>query len=148
MALSLSPQWQTTGVIAGDKPAELAAFAGQPLLLLFFNLSCAGCTGRALPYIKELAQRFPGLQIAAIHSSFSPGSTYSTAQVRSVLEYFDLDFPVFMDDGEETFMRYEAEGTPHWIVFDAAGGVMRSIFGSLDGPVQRLEYLLAEMFGE
>lgn len=140
------PPWAITETIRGDINPDPAAFAGKPLLLLFFNLSCAGCTGRALPYTLELQERYPDLQIAAIHSSFSPGSTFSAAQVRSVLDYFGVTYPVFMDDGETTFSHYEAEGTPHWIVFDREGQVHRSFFGSMEGPVQRMEYLLLELF--
>lgn len=140
------PVWAISETISGDKAPEISAFDGKPLLLLFFNLSCAGCTGRALPYTKELAHRYPDLQIAAIHSSFSPGSTFTAKEIKAVFDYFGLSYPVYMDEGEETFMRYEAEGTPHWIFFDDEGRINRSIFGSMEGAIQRLEYLLTEIF--
>jgi hypothetical protein len=143
---TLAPEWTIDEALCGETPPTPQAFGGRPLLLLFFNVGCAGCTGRAVPYTLELRERYPDLQIAAIHSSFSQSSTYPASQVRAVLDYFRVPYPVYQDAGSTTFDRYAAEGTPHWIVIDGAGRVHRSVFGSMEGAIQRLEYILLEMF--
>ena len=47
---------------------------------------------------------------------------------------------------DATFRRYEAGGTPHWVLIDADGVIRKSIFGSMDGARQRLDYALEELF--
>ncbi len=47
---------------------------------------------------------------------------------------------------DATFLRYEAGGTPHWVLIDTEGIIRKSIFGSMDGARQRLDYALEELF--
>ena len=119
---------------------------GQALLLLFFNVGCPGCMGRALPFSLELAAQYPALQIVGIHTSFEAGSKYATAQIQAIVAYFKLPFPAFLDDGDATFLRYKAGGTPHGVLIGAEGIIRKSIFGSMDGARQRLDYALEELF--
>ncbi len=142
-----APAWSIQGTLI-DGPAGPEAYRGRPLLLLFFNIGCAGCTGRAIPYTLELHERYPQLHIVAIHSSFSVSSTYPVGQIKAVLDYFKIPYPVLLDEGETTFERYQAEGTPHWVLIDAEGRVLKSFFGSMEGAVQRMEYTLLELFPE
>jgi hypothetical protein len=55
---------------------------------------------------------------------------------------------VFVDDGDATFRAYEAEGTPHWVLINADGTIRKSVFGSMAGSLQRLNYALQELFPE
>ena len=141
----MAPDWQISGML-GDGPPSPADYRSKPLLLLFFNIGCAGCTGRAVPYTLELNERYPGLQIAALHASFAASSTYPDSQVQAVLDYFKVPYPVYLDQGSATFDAYQAEGTPHWVLIDAEGRIAKSFFGSMEGAIQRLEYTLAELF--
>jgi hypothetical protein len=68
---------------------ELAALHGEPILLLFFNIGCAGCTGRALPLTLDLSRQYPELQLVAIHSHFSPAPV-PIESIKSVANYFKL----------------------------------------------------------
>ncbi len=116
------------------------------MLLLFFNVGCPGCMGRALPFSLELAARYPGLRLVGLHTSFEKGSDYAPARIQAVVEYFALPYPVYLDDGDATFLRYEAGGTPHRVLVEAGGIIRKSIFGSMDGARQRLGYALEELF--
>ncbi len=73
---------------------------GQALLLLFFNVGCPGCMGRALPFSLALARRYPGLRIIGLHTSFEKGSDDAPARIQAVVEYFKLPYPVYQDDGD------------------------------------------------
>jgi peroxiredoxin len=140
-----APSLKIAYPLNGTNPG-LRAFRGRPVLLLFFNIGCAGCTGRALPFSLELAERYPELQIIGLHTSFEAGSQHPASRVQAVIDYFKLPYLVFQDDGAETFHAYQAEGTPHWVLIDAEGVVQRSVFGSMAGSIQRLEYAMQELF--
>ena len=66
----LAPDWRLApaAVQPPDAPGGPADLLGRPALLLFFSIGCAGCTGRAIPFAKALAARYPGLRVLAIHS--------------------------------------------------------------------------------
>jgi peroxiredoxin len=117
-------------------------------LVLFFNVECLGCIGRALPFAQTLAERYPGLPVLAVHSVFRPGAPHDLERIRELVAHHGLTFPVLLDDGSATFDAYTAEGTPHWVLIDGEGRVRKSIFGSMDGARQRLDYALLELFGE
>jgi len=133
--------------LGDEKAPGVEDFRGRPLLLLFFNIGCPGCTGRAIPFSLQLREQFPDLQIVGIHARFE-GPAYSPSQVRAVIEYLKVPYPVLLDEGHETFSRYAAGGTPHWVLLDADGHIVRSIFGSMAGSQQRLAYALLELYGE
>lgn len=126
---------------------DLRALHGQPILLLFFNIGCAGCTGRALPLTLDLARQYPALQLVAIHSHFSP-TPVPIDSLKGVANYFKLPYPVLLDDGDAIFRHYQAEGTPHWVLINADGTIRKSFFGSMSGARQRLSYALIELFDE
>lgn len=119
---------------------------GKPTLLLFFNIGCAGCTGRAIPLTLTFANDYPDLQLLAIHSHFSANTPHPYESVKAVASYFKLPYPVAFDQDDTIFRLYAAEGTPHWILLDAAGKIHKSIFGSMAGARQRLSYSLQELF--
>lgn len=121
-------------------------YAGRPVLLFFFNTGCDGCLLRGLPLAREIATRYPELQVIGIHSNFGAFAHLNEAS-REAVAALDLPFPVYMDAGHRTYDAYQAEGTPHWAFIDAEGVVRHSIFGSQAGSLQRLEYLLMEQFG-
>lgn len=43
---------------------------GKPLLILFFNIQCLGCVGRAIPLAYDYLQEFKNLNVIAIHTTF------------------------------------------------------------------------------
>ncbi len=140
-----APPWRVT-TLSGEATPDLDTLFGQPVLLLFFNVGCPGCMGPALPFSLELAARYPGLRLVGLHTSFEKGSDFAPARIQAVVEYFNLPYPVYLDDGDATFRRYEAGGTPRWVLINAEGIVRKSIFGSMDGARQRLGYALEERF--
>ncbi|MEO2053111.1 MAG: thioredoxin family protein, partial [Allomuricauda sp.] len=47
------PDWELLPIFEDSVP-QLKDFKGKPLLILFFNLGCPGCKGRALPFANRV----------------------------------------------------------------------------------------------
>ncbi len=135
--------WQAKTLL-GDPANSMNDFLGQPLLILFFSRGCPACLGRAIPFSQKLVEEYPNLQIVGIHTRFE-GPEYSVAQVNEVVQLLKIDFPAFIDEGKTSYESMGAEGTPHWILLDGNGELVRSIFGSMPNARQRLEYALMEL---
>ena len=82
---TLSTDWHN----AVQSPLDLR---GRWAALLFFNIGCAGCTGRAIPFTRELATKYPDVQIVALHTDFE--SNTPLTHLKAVIDYFDLPYPV------------------------------------------------------
>jgi thiol-disulfide isomerase/thioredoxin len=140
----LAPEWKIT-TLNDDIPPELSDFRGKPLLILIFSRGCPGCMGRAIPITQAFRKEYPDLQIVGLHTHFE-GMKYSMHQIHEVELFFKLDYPIYVDQEMATYELFKAEGTPHWVLIDEEGKIVRSIFGSMDNARQRLEYALDELF--
>lgn len=107
------------------------SFKGKPLLILFFYLGCPGCIGRAIPFANKMLYEYGNkMNVLGIHSNFE-GCEYTNDEIIENLNLLHVKFSVFRDFGlATTFYDYQAGGTPHWILVDKTGRVIRSIFGS------------------
>ncbi|MEM9950429.1 MAG: TlpA disulfide reductase family protein [Chloroflexota bacterium] len=136
MSTTIAPQWQVSSLNGLSHP-QVTDYEGQHTLLLFFNLGCLGCMSRGLPLANDIARAYPDLNVLGIHSNFG-GLPYTREQVQAEIAKQDLSFPVVMDDKHTTYDRYQAGGTPHWILLNDKGEIEKSIFGSLPNAQQRL----------
>lgn len=142
--------WPTEFVWQGPVPPP--GEWGRPGLVMFFNLECPGCVARSVPFLKRLAaERGDGLVVLAVHTSHGHRA-YARDQVvpqlrRYAEEFARLPFPVALDLDGSVARASGAEGTPHWLAFDAEGRLVRSFYGSQENARSRLEYLLDEWFG-
>jgi thiol-disulfide isomerase/thioredoxin len=143
MESALSPGWKAQ-TLSGEPAPPIESFRGRPLLVLFFSRGCPACLSRAVPYARALAYEFPELAIVGIHTRLE-GPVYSPDQVNEIVQLHRIAYPVLLDDGHESYDRMGAEGTPHWILIDATGRLVRSLFGSMPNTIQRLQYVLLEM---
>lgn len=117
--------------LGNQKVPHYKDFKGKPLLILFFYLGCPGCTGRAIPFANRMVYEHQDkINVLGIHSNFE-GPEYSDDDITSTLDLLHVRFPFFRDSGlAATFHDYQAAGTPHWILVNKDGIVLRSIFGS------------------
>jgi len=123
---------------------------GKPGLVMLFNLECPGCIGRGVPFIKRLEQEYgERLQLVMVHTAYGH-KLYPREQVVPTLTRFAQSFarlpvPVALDVSGSLAEVWGAEGTPHWLVYDASGQLVRSIYGSQENAQTRLAYLLEEL---
>jgi len=117
--------------LGNEKVPHYTYFKGKPLLILFFYLGCPGCTGRAIPFANKMVyEHRDKINVLGIHSNFE-GPEYSNDDIILTLKSLHVKFPFFKDSGfATTFHDYQAAGTPHWILVNKDGKVIRSIFGS------------------
>lgn len=138
--------WRLKG-INGMQVPEIAGFSGKPLLLLFFNLGCPGCKGRALPFANSMVVEYgKKINVVGIHTNFE-GLDYSDEELIKAKETYYIRFPYFRDyNFNTTFINYEAGGTPHWVLSDNDLTPVYSIFGSdPNNALLRLELKIKEL---
>lgn len=138
------PEWAIKPINDRTAPS-LQSFHGAPLLILFFNLGCAGCRSRAIPYSIRFSELYPELQIVGIHTNFK-GIDYLPGQIGIFLYKAGVPYPVFQDHDLQTYEKYRVEGTPHWLLVNSEGVLLKSIFGSMGNAIHRLDYSLTELF--
>lgn len=123
---------------------------GRPGLVMAFNLQCAGCISRGIPFLKRIgAERGDAFEIALLHTAHGhrrfPRDEVEPQLRRFAESFARLPFPIALDVEGDRAERWGAEGTPHWFVFDRAGRLVRSVYGSQDNARTRLEYLVQEL---
>jgi hypothetical protein len=120
---------------------------GKPGIALAFNLECAGCVGRAVPWLKRLAPRVGDRAVLlAVHTAYGH-RVWSRDQVapevvRYAAAYAALPFPLALDLDGGWAQANGAQGTPHWFVWDERGQLERSVYGSQENALTRLGYVV------
>lgn len=122
----------------------MTKFKNKVLLLIIYNNTCLGCTGRAIPLAYEFQQKYPSIQVAGIHSNFV-NKAATKASIKSIFTSGENPFPIFIDAHHEVFDQFNAEGTPQWLLISEKGELFRSIFGSQDNAKNRLYYALESL---
>lgn len=143
-----------------NKPTEIIAktlegntvdlakiYSGKPLLILFFNIQCLGCVGRAIPLAFDYLQEFENLNVVAIHTVFGK-EVVTKDDIINIFTQKELPFPIYFDIGKTNYENFACEGTPHWVLMNGDGHIVRSFFGSQEGAQTRLMYALEELINE
>lgn len=141
------PGWSIEPILDGDVPIT-GDFLGYPLLILFFNLGCPGCVGRAVPYANRVVYELGDkINVLGIHTNFE-GVDFPHERFVLAQEELFIRFPFFRDKNfDTTFLNYGAGGTPHWVLVDEYGVVVYSIFGSdPNNALLRLDLKMGELF--
>lgn len=134
----------TVNNLDGAKVNLIKEYKGKPLLLIFYNNKCLGCTGRAIPLAYRYQQEYCTLQVIGIHSNFG-GEKVSKEEIKNIFTRKELPFPIYIDENHKVYDNFNCEGTPQWILLTSNGEVLRSIFGSQLGVQNRLLYALEEL---
>lgn len=132
--------------VHGDPVAAPGGW-GRPGLALVFNLECAGCVARAVPWLRRVHAAAGGAAtLFAVHSAYGhrvlPRDAVVPQLERFASGFARLPYPVALDLDGAWAGAMGAEGTPHWFVWDADGVLERSVYGSQDNALTRLTYLL------
>lgn len=116
-------------------------YKGSPMLIIIYNNSCLGCTGRAIPMAYELQQKNNELQVVGIHSNLR-GEDITKEDIIGIFTAKEAPFPIYVDEDKCVYEQFGSEGTPQWILITGDGIVYRSIFGSMGGAHNRLLYAI------
>lgn len=124
----------------------------RPGLVMVFNLECAGCVSRGIPFLGRLhAEHGDRVHLLALHTSrghrLLPREDVEPTLVKFARDFARLPFPVALDVSGDLARAWETEGTPHWLAFAPGGELLRSVYGSQENAQTRLAYLLEEQAG-
>ena len=124
----------------------------RPGLVMTFNLECAGCVSRGIPFLKALHGEFgERAHLLAVHTGAGhrllPREQVEPTLLKFARDFARLPFPVALDLGGDFARSWHTEGTPHWLAFAPGGELLRSVYGSQDNAQTRLRYLLEEQLG-
>lgn len=119
----------------------------RPGIALLFNLECAGCVSRAIPWLKRAASGIGDRAVVfAVHTAYGHRRLERAAVAPNLQRFAEafarLPFAVALDLDGAWAERTGVEGTPHWIVWDEHGEVERSVYGSQENALTRLGYVL------
>ncbi len=122
----------------------LEEYPNKPLLLLFYNNACLGCTGRAIPLAYQFKKEHKNIEVIGIHSNFT-SNTVSKEDILSIFTVKELPFPIYIDKDHKMYDFFNSEGTPQWILLTSNREIYRSIFGSQENAQNRLHYALESL---
>src|SRR5690606_30050803 len=128
----------------GEAQDLLQVYKNKPLLILFYNNQCLGCTGRAIPLAYKLSKSYPKLSVVATHSTFG-NHTITKQDILDIFTSKEAPFPIYLDQHHKWFDFFNCEGTPHWILLNQNAEVYRSVFGSQENAQNRLYYAIEEL---
>ncbi|GGG44025.1 TlpA family protein disulfide reductase [Bizionia arctica] len=134
----------TVTTLEGEPADLIKEYKNKPLLILFYNNQCLGCTGRAIPLAYQFSKDYPELSVVAIHSTFG-NQTISKQEILDIFTLKEIPFPIYMDDHHKWFDFFNCEGTPHWIILNQDARVFKSFYGSQENAQNRLYYALEEL---
>jgi len=86
---------------------DLAAYAGKPVLLMFFTENCPYCR-KAAPFINRVAREYAPKGLNTVGICLESDSSAAAGFAKS----FDLNFPIAYK-GQEAARRYKAQGVPY-----------------------------------
>lgn len=125
----------------GNAVDLISVYKNKTLLLIIYNNDCLGCTGRAIPLAYEFQQKYPSIQVVGIHADFN-NREGTKANIKSIFTSGENPFPIYIDKNHLVYDKFNAEGTPQWIIISENGEIFRSIFGSQANAQNRLYYAL------
>jgi thiol-disulfide isomerase/thioredoxin len=121
-----------------DRPATLAAYRGQPLVVNFWARWCGPCRTEIPDLIAERARiRNTGLQVVGVALDDKPEA------VRDFAKAYDIDYPVLLaKEGGIDLLRQLGNpkaGLPYTLVINRRGEIIASKLG----PMSRQEMAAA-----
>lgn len=113
--------------VDSDKPMQVSAFKGHPVVLDFWATWCGPCTLQA-PILDRIAKRYEkqGLVVLGVNVDDPPEVARSHAQKQR------LSYPIVMDTTRDASRKYSVEKLPSLVVIDREGRVVKYMTGLVD----------------
>ncbi|MFN4148891.1 MAG: TlpA family protein disulfide reductase [Rhodocyclaceae bacterium] len=114
-----------------DKPATLAAFRGQPLIVNFWARWCPPCRDE-LPEVKAIADKYRAQGLTVIGIALEDDS----ANARDFLEAYEVDYPNFFAGSQRGMELLKALGNdkaalPYTLFVDRQGAILGHKLGRI-----------------
>ncbi|CAG2145735.1 cytochrome c biogenesis protein CcdA [Cupriavidus plantarum] len=125
-------------------PLTREQLRGKPTLVYFWTYSCINCI-RTLPYLRAWAEKYPGLQIVAVHT---PEFAFEkkSENIRRALADFRIQFPVAVDSDYKIWRAFDNNYWPAAYFVDANGQIRHHQFG--EGDYARSEQVIQALLKE
>jgi thiol-disulfide isomerase/thioredoxin len=111
------------------RPAMLAAYRGQVVLLHFWTFGCSNCQKMVPSYVAwDRRYRRGGLAVLGVHT---PELDYerSVPRLRQFVREHDIGFPTLVDLDDEVWDLYQVDAWPTAVLIDRAGVIRRTFVG-------------------
>ena len=115
----MAPEWEVERWWNGE--ASLAALRGRVILLVAFQLRCAGCIRYALPQAQAISQQQPDVAVIGLHTVFEDHAANGADALTTYLTQNEIRFPIGVDRRGITLERYGLQGTPTTVLIDRQG---------------------------
>ncbi|MCH5598927.1 TlpA family protein disulfide reductase [Niabella ginsengisoli] len=87
------PNWHLEKIFDEPELPNRVDYIGKPLVILFFNLGCPGCIGRAVPFANRLVYEYGDkINVLGIHTIFE-GVEYDKQAFEKAKEELYIRFP-------------------------------------------------------
>ncbi len=140
-----APLFPSTGQWLESKPLDHQFFKGKTTLVYFWDYTCLNCL-RDLSYVRTWYQRYKpyGFQVVLVHSpEFSFASR--PENVQKALQYYDLHFPVYLDNDFQLWKLYQIYSWPAKVLVNHLGRIIRTEVG--EGRYVEYESLIRLQLG-
>jgi len=113
--------------LESDKPVQVSAYKGHPVVLDFWATWCGPCTLQA-PILERIAKRYEkqGLVVLGVNVDDPPEVARSHALKQR------LSYPIVMDTSRDASRKYSVEKLPSLVVIDREGRVVKYMTGLVD----------------
>lgn len=140
---SKAPDFHAIDLRSG-KPASLADYRGQVLLLNIWATYCLPCRVE-MPAIERLSQRMKGTDFHVLAVSVD---VVDSTEVNAFVKQLGLTFDVLHDRPGGIQQQYQTTGVPESFVIDRHGVIVKKVIGASewDGPVN--EVLIRRLLDE
>jgi peroxiredoxin len=136
------------------EPLRLADLRGRVVLLLAFQMHCAGCVIQAVPQAQRVHQLFKPVDVVVLglHSVFENHAAASPAALREFIQQHGLTFPIAVDQASDdhpvpwTMRALRLDGTPTVVLFDRNGRLRLRRMGHLEDL--RLGAMIGQLLSE
>lgn len=133
------PELSTAQWFNAPEPMMLEQLKGRVVLVLGFQMLCAGSLRHALPQAQRISRAFNADEVAVIglHMVFENHKDMTPSLLEPFLKTESITIPVAVDAPNDsgvpkTMQAYSMQGTPTLLLFDRQGRLRRHYLGAVD----------------
>ncbi len=133
------PELSVAQTFNAPEPPQLAKLKGKVVVLVAFQMLCAGSQRHSLPQAQRLSRAFNADEVAVIglHMVFENHKDMTPSLLEPFLKSEGITIPVVVDQPNgsgvpKTMEAYGMQGTPTLLIYDRQGRLRRHYLGAVD----------------